>query len=395
MEKKLIAVAVAGALAAPGAAFAQISTVQISGQVIQYVGTLDQGGTSLRTDLQYNSETDFTVRGEEQLGGSLSAWFQCGSSFSLNDGGGNTLCGKNNAIGFKGNWGAAFVGMWDTPYKIANAPLRPFSGGTVFGAGAQLWGATANNVGNGVAGGNNSQTASDFHRRARNSIQYWSPNWAGFEFKAAVTNSNEATAQTSATTASKPRMWSVGASYTNGPFYAGLGYSRHKNFNPASVANYLGGKDHSWSGGAAYTFAGVFKASFIYSRQNFDTNIGGINEMHRNAWVIYGDWAITGPHRLRMGYAVAQDTKGTLGTAAAPVQVGVARANGGAGDTGSKLYSLQYAYAFSKRTEVNFGYAKVNNDRNANYVLQTTGAQPGVFTGADQSSWTAGIRHTF
>jgi predicted porin len=394
MQKKIMAVAVAGALAAPGLAFAQASTVQIYGTIVQHVNYVDRNGPAtgsvagtpapITHDMQNTTDSEFGIRGEEALGGGLSAWFQCASSLSLNDGStGNTLCGKNSGVGFKGGWGTAFVGLWDVPMKLAMAPLRPFSGTGTFGVAGLLWNGSAANVANGVAGGNTSQSASSWSRRQRNLISYWSPNWSGFEAKASVSNANEATAQTNATTAAKPRMWGVAGSYTNGPFYGAVGYERHKNYNPtANAVSYIGGNDHSWNAGAAYTFAGVFKLSFIYADAKWNTNVatalGNTNSLKQKSWALFGDWAITGPHRLRLGYVDARDTKGTLGAtatgcgattaaalAAARVTVGNYVANGGCGNTGSKLYEIQYAYAFSKRTEVNFGYVRINNDDNA------------------------------
>ena len=50
MNKKLIAVAVAGALGAPGAALAQASTVQIYGTVVLNYAYLDSGNGILKTD---------------------------------------------------------------------------------------------------------------------------------------------------------------------------------------------------------------------------------------------------------------------------------------------------------------------------------------------------------
>lgn len=392
MQKKFMAVAVAGALAAPGLAFAQTSTVNIYGVIVENViAGYDRGGTSVRHDFLQSHDSELGFRGEEQLGGGLSAWFQCASTIDL--GGGpttSTFCGKNSGVGFKGGWGNAFIGMWDTPHKLMTAQFRPFSTSGIFGVGSQLWSGAGSNIANGVAGGNNTQTAASFTRRQRNLISYWSPNWGGFEAKAAFSQANEATAQVSATTASKPRLWSLAGTYTNGPFAVGAAYENHKNYNTAVQANYTGGNDHNWSLGGAYTFAGVFKFSGIYSRSHYA--LAAAQNMNVSGWALYGDWAIMGPHRLRLGYTKGRNTRGTAGTAAAPITVGNYLANGGAGQTGSVLYDIQYAYAFSKRTELNFGYARVNNDNQAMHALQTSGTG---LVGQDQSAWQLGIKHTF
>jgi predicted porin len=73
MKKNLMALAVAGALVAPALAFAQASTVQIYGNIRYDYNFLDQGANRLNVDgfSRYDSYIGF--RGEEKLGGGLSA----------------------------------------------------------------------------------------------------------------------------------------------------------------------------------------------------------------------------------------------------------------------------------------------------------------------------------
>src|SRR5262245_56582950 len=99
MRKKLLAVAVAGAFAAPAAALAQSSTVQIYGTIVVNYNILDQGDGLKKTDMLNAHDANIGFRGEEKLGGGLSAWFQCESSFSLDSGGGDGLCARNSALG--------------------------------------------------------------------------------------------------------------------------------------------------------------------------------------------------------------------------------------------------------------------------------------------------------
>ena len=76
MQKKLIAVAVAGALTAPAVALAQTSTVQIYGKITYEYGIADQGNGRPRVDYADSpGGSAIGFRGEEKLGGGLSAWF--------------------------------------------------------------------------------------------------------------------------------------------------------------------------------------------------------------------------------------------------------------------------------------------------------------------------------
>ena len=84
MQKKLMAVAVAGALGAPAVALAQSSTVQIYGTMYVEYSYVDQGtsttGPRQNVDILQTPGSNIGFKGEEKLGGGLSAWFQCEST---------------------------------------------------------------------------------------------------------------------------------------------------------------------------------------------------------------------------------------------------------------------------------------------------------------------------
>ena len=79
MNKKVMAVAVAGAFALPASvALAQTSTVQIGGSVTLLYSSVKHQNDSVakRSDILETAEPNIYIRGEEKLGGGLSAWFQ-------------------------------------------------------------------------------------------------------------------------------------------------------------------------------------------------------------------------------------------------------------------------------------------------------------------------------
>jgi predicted porin len=283
--------------------------------------------------------------------------------------------------------------------KVMNANFRPFSTSGAFGMSGVMWNNAGNDIGNGPAGvsagGAGAGNSSSFTRRQTNMWTYATPNLAGFQGSVAYSATNEATAQVNATTSKKPRLWGLGGTYTNGPLMLGAGYERHTNYNPAVVANYTSGDDRAWSADIAYTFMGTLKLSAIYTDTRYDTSPG--TTLQAKSWGVYGDWAIAGPHRLRAGYSHLKDTSGNFGGpvvagVCTAVTVGQWRANCGAGNTGADHYALQYAYSFSKRTELNFGYARINNDANSLIPLETLG---GVNAGQHQNAWVFGTKHTF
>lgn len=406
MQKKLMAVAVAGALAGPAMVLAQTSTVNIYGTVVVNYNIVDPGAGKPSVDMFNAHDANIGFRGEEKLGGGLSAWFQCESSLDATgeetaaDGGtSNGFCTRNSGVGFKGGFGNIFWGQWDTAAKLIHGPARVWSTSGVYGSAELMWNQSASNVGNGVRGtalssANTAQNAAGFSRRQMNSWVYHSPSWGGFQLMGQISATDEATGVTDATTANKSRLYSLGGNYRNGPLYIGLGYEVHKDYNPGQQAAYTGGDDRMFNIAAAYTFAGVFKLTGQYTDMKYE--LAGSTDVKKKAWLINAEWNISGPHVLRAGWTRAEDTKGSAGTIGAPgagVTVGTLVANAGQGGTGADLLGIQYAYKFSKRTELNFGYSVVDNDQFARYALQTA-VRPGT-VGQKSDSFTIGINHRF
>ena len=121
MQKKIIAAAVAGALAVPAiTAFAQSSTVQIYGRITYEYGHINSMGRLKDTDYADTpGGSAIGFRGEEKLGGGLSAWFQCESSADVRGMDQRGFCTRNSAVGFRGGFGNIHFGRWDTPFKRA------------------------------------------------------------------------------------------------------------------------------------------------------------------------------------------------------------------------------------------------------------------------------------
>jgi len=434
--KKMLAVAVAGALAAPAMALAQTSTVQIGGSIhliyAQHNPGTDASGTVNGKSHDYlaTSEPEIYVRGEENLGGGLSAWFQCTSSFDIlgsqtagkelavtvgSTAAATTLqgytttngwCGRNSGLGFKGNFGNIFAGTWDTPHKLVFNKIRgwwggtnPFSGGAILVAGG-----AASNAGNGSQSVLTTATGTplmsygtngnSFFRRQSRSINWWSPSWNGFNVNAAYSSGNEATSQSQGSPL-KPRMYSIAGNYESGPLYLGLAYENHKDYNPggslyasAAALNYNGGTDHSWIFGAGYTFGGVFKLTGLYQKNHYDVNVGGV--VDTKGYAIYGDWAIQGPHSLKFQYANVSSPSGSASAQGSPSVVGNYIANSATG-AGATLWGVQYAYAFSKRTVGYLGYNKLNNDNSATFNLGISSSS----AGGTQTLIGGGLRHSF
>src|SRR5512139_1010765 len=216
MKKSLIALAVAGAFAAP--AFAATENVDVYGKLHMSVSVFsDQQETTLGgvhagiNDVQISSNASrIGFKGAEDLGGGLSAIWQIESGVNLDEQSG-TWASRNSFVGLKGEWGTAIAGNHDTPLKLV-------------GRAVDLFGDTMADSRNVMGGG------SDI--RAKNTVAYISPSFSGFSIAAAYTN-DPAAEGTKLNPAGLPRTgtekqldtgdqdsngaFNVNATYTNGP----------------------------------------------------------------------------------------------------------------------------------------------------------------------------------
>ena len=391
MNKKVMALAVAGALAAPGAALAQASNVQIYGTMYVEYGYVKQNtgpaGTTVNADIMQAPGSEIGFKGEEALGGGTSAWFQCASSATplgataITANGG--FCGRSSAVGLKGSFGNVFIGNWDMPFKIVgNGQNRIVSDTGLPGAGPMIFGGSASTSG--------ATAPTTWSRRQNSSIHYNSPVMSGFQVllgMSSPTNASRAETTVSAnTTGAKSRVTSAGVQYTNGPLYVSVAYENHANFFPSGAT--IAGNDNAWVVGGNYTF-GPVKVGLIWTKQKYETTL--ITSADVSAYNLAVDWKIQGPHELLLAYTKAQDTKGSFGTGAV-VAMGNRIYNGGAGQTGANMWQAEYQYWFSKRTRGSLGYVRVSNDTNATYAL---GGAAAVVGGQSQDAGFISMKTTF
>jgi predicted porin len=386
MQKKLMVVAVAGAFGAPALAFAQASTVQIYGTVYMEYSYAKQGASPAgigrpRVDFLQTPGSAIGFRGEEKLGGGLSAWFQCESTADYRGMSGEGFCRRNSAIGLRGGHGNLFIGNWDTPFKRAIAPPTVGSNDTgIWGSSFLLKGGSTT-----TQPGVPIPLRGLFSRRQTSSVNYDTPNFGGFQASAAYSTTQGSVGVLDTTPANKPRIWSLSAQYSAGPLFVSAGYERHN--DAASIAG-VGLDDKAWFVGAAYTF-GPVRFGGVYTRQKFDWG-PAFSDSEARAYHLGLDWRLAGPHGVRAAYTRAQDMKGTPG---APTIGGSSstRPSPG-GNTGAELWQIRYVYTFSKRTEFNAGYVKLDNEGGAFYNL---GGLTAPAPGTNQSAWAISMRHRF
>lgn len=399
MQKKLLAVAVAGALGAPALALAQNATVNVYGRLYAEYSRVNQGnsgavapGTPLvDVDFLQNPGSALGFRGEEKLSGGMSAWFQCETTMDFRGQSTEGLCSRNSALGLKGGFGNVFVGNWDTPWKRVQTYVGGGETG-VFGTAQLLYGQSTTTASGAASGGN-------FMRRQRNSINYDTPVWNGFQAMGAYTTTNTETSNTSTASGNKPRIWSIAAKYDNGPINVNFAYERHNDIvtstTPVGAASARPGDERGWALGGSYRFSNGLRLGGLYTRQTFERGtVGAPTEGRVRAWHIGMDWMFSGPHGVRAAYTRANDIDGAgfggiIGATNAPPY---RPANNLAGSTGASLWQIRYVHALSKRTEFTAGYVKLDNKANAAYNLYGLSSNR---NGEDQSAFAIGFDHRF
>ena len=388
MNKKLLALAVAGAITARSVAMAQSANNQKGGSVTMLYYLHDPknpGGPGKKGDILEGSEPEMYIRGEEKLGGGLSAWFQCTSSFDLGGATGDGFCTRNSALGFKGGFGNIFFGNWDTPQKLVYNQARGAFSGT-----NALYGGTATLLyGSSASGVDNEGNPGRFYRRQARSVSWHSPSWGGFDVKGMFSSGTEHTHL--GLSPLNPRLFSASGGYTGGPFYIGASWELHQDYNPGAQVvgplptQYNGGDDTNVSLVGVWTIANAIRLSGVYTISNYETT--NTTELETSGFAVYLDWKLGGPHSVRFQYGMVDSPEGN-GTSIPGTGY---RAANPLADTGAKVMGVHYEYAMSKRTAVLFGANQMDNDPGANF---SQGKSTATLGGKQQSVGMA-IKHRF
>ena len=362
MNQKLIAAAVVGAFAAP-AAFAQ-STVQIYGTINAEYGVVSAPDStpSLNNFDGFDSgASNIGFKGEEKLGGGMSAFFQCESDVRFLAGATRTsgsICDRNSAVGLKGGFGSFFVGTWDSPHKLAVGKTRMLADTGFLGV--------------------THMTFDAFSNRNAYSINYHSPNFSGFQVMAQTTSTNAANGTTADGT--KGRLNSLAGVYAKGPLTLGLGWTRADDNRAEGDSD--GAKDTAWSAGVTYAF-GPAKLGFTWYDENYK-DTPSVTDVDRNAYNIALLWSLGGANSILAGYTVADDFEGTDGGVLIP------------GNNGAKEYQISFIHKLSKRTTTAIGYARLKNDGGGDiYTVGNRTSGAGQNLGAKSSVVTVQLKHAF
>nr|MBP7445913.1 porin [Zoogloea sp.] len=343
MQKKLIALAVAG-LASTGAfaqanvtvygvADASFDVVKISGDANNELGNTTRVSTN-------SSLLGF--KGAEALGNGLTAVFQFETAVGF-DNAGALGANRDSYVGLAGGFGTVVLGNLTGPTRALGAAVDVNAGATGIGANAALLGKLGNNLigttdangsyGGGSTCGRSSTCTSIFDTRWKNAIAYVSPSFAGLNATVAyVANENKAL---NGLAAANTTGYDVGLKYANGPAMAAVTY------NAVSVGNAADLKVSDLRVGGSFNMgAASLRAIFDLARAD---NFGG-NKVTQAVYGLGATFNVTPASKLLGQVYVARDLK----------------VNGSsADDTGAKLFEVGVEHSLSKRTMLKATYAMI------------------------------------
>lgn len=389
MQKKLIALAVAG-LASTGAfAQANVTVYGVADATFDVVKIAGDANNELGNTTRVSSNSSYIgFKGAEALGNGLTAVFQLESAVGF-DGNGTLGTSRDSYVGVAGGFGTVVLGNLTGPTRALGGAIDVNSGATGIGSNGALLGKLGNNLvnttdanGSYTAGGScarSSTCVSIFDSRWKNAIAYVSPTFAGLNATIAYV-ANENKTFHGQEPAANTTGYDAGLKYANGPIMAAVTY------NAVSLGNAAKTDISDFRVGASYDF-GMASIRGIFDRARAD-HFGGAGYT-QNVFGLGGTFNVTPAGKIIGQFYYADDYK----------------TNGkDAKDTGAKLFEIGYEHSLSKRTILKAVYAHLNNDAKAGYDFGINAAGVNSVSGAGSTFSTAGatvqgvqvgLRHSF
>lgn len=393
MNKKLIAVAVAGVLAAPvvmaenSVTIYGVADVGLEHQEAKGATAGEAADVVGRNRVTANSSY-IGFKGQEELGGGLKAIWQIEQGVDLDDGGGTTGNGfatRDSYVGLTSkSAGTVMMGRLTSPTRAVASKLDVFPGQAGMGANPAILGNT---------GAANKMGSLAFDTRKANAVAIASPEIAGTTLSMVYIADEGRSA-----VGVDPWGWGAGLTSKLGPLTAMVAYEEHRNTNGLN-GNALAAADIVAGGPARGSLdtnlrlgvsaaAGPVTVNAVY--ETLELRAGNANAMNnrvtdlkRDAFWI-GAKAAMGNSEFRLAYAKAMKAKATVNYSEADVD-----------NSEAQQFSLGYGYNFTKRSQVYAVYSKIDNKSAAVYDFGPGKSRVSPAAGADPEGYSVGIRHLF
>jgi predicted porin len=380
MQRKLIVLAIAGALVAP-AAMAD-GNVSIYGAANMSVDmTKDGAPTNGNSANKVSSnESFFGIKGSTDLGGGYTAVAQIESAIALDGTAtaaagvntsamtGSKLAARDSFLGLAGGFGTVLAGTHDTPYKMATRGMDVFA--------------------NTIADNRNLGTVHDI--RLGNVLAYVSPKIANSVTIVGALVMGAENMNGAAAGSTKGSALSLAGMYGAGPINASVAYQTitiGSNNTGTLAANSLG-----LGAGFVNAKLSAFKVGVGFTQDQFGVNVvlerptisvAGAASVSQTNLYLGAKFHVSSTDAIKAAYGKA----GSTATAGAPAN-------------GATQMSIGYDHNLGKGTTVYALYTKVSNNTNGTYGLgqtadgEITGAQPGVANSAP-SAISVGMNYAF
>ena len=341
MQKKLIALAVAGLVAAPAFAQSNVTIYGVADTSIGFGSAGDNDYTGLVSGVLSGNRVGF--RGSEDLGGGLKAVFLLEQGFNIGDGAAmnaSKAFARQSYVGLQGSFGTVSLGRQYAPgYNLA--PNYDAVAGAIISPQAVLSGSTGMTI------------TPATPARWDNSVNY-----AG-TFGAVSAQAIYAFKGPVGEDVSDDDAFGLGVAYKAGGLNVGAVYHN---------VGYATDDQNEFMLGAAYNFGFMTLAG---SWQNA-SNLGGVDGNDADVYQI--------------GVIVPVSSNGN-------VHFAYGKADPDADDTGADSWTIAYTHALSKRTTAYAGYNMTSNENSTSkYGLVPS---PAGQNGEDSSIFAVGVRHTF
>ncbi|HET9580670.1 MAG TPA: porin [Usitatibacter sp.] len=336
-----------------------------------------EGGIIRRTEVE-SSNSRLGFRGHEKLSRDLKAIFQLETEFHVTDND-SAFAARDSFVGLDHRqWGTVKLGRMDTPFKHYGDEI------SFLGVSSGNFVSTSNVL---RKTGFGTSSASSFHLRRSNAVEYQTPNWAGFD--AAIQYSTDETD----TPTRHPHVWSAAAAYTMGPLKFAIAHERHwdlfggsrnvasalSNFNDQNVR----AKDKATQATVIYKL-GVHRFEADYIRKEYNENptlTGKFQSYKNNAYQVLWDARWNRSWRTMLEYIHSNAGSCTL----------INRACDTGGLDGTQ-WNFGFAYYFSRQTYLFVMGSILKNGYSARYNNE---AEQAPAVGEDVKQYAVGMNHSF
>jgi predicted porin len=391
MKKTLLSLAMFGAFSS--IAMAQ-SSVQLYGIIdlgVQHISGIkagtatDQSVNALGSGVQSSSRIG--LKGSEDLGGGMSAFFQAETGFcaqggntaqqgpgtgtgSLTTNGGDSGYCSGGAgpgfmsrlaiVGLKGGFGSLSLGRMNSPAYDIDAQIDPFGLGLT-GSGINMMPSARN------------------YPRFSQAMSYSTPSFGGITGRVAYAFG----AQPGNNSAG--RAYDAGLAYANGPIVVGLNYLNQNYIAAAALGTGVYPTASVPTRKVTQVYGsynlGVVKLAAMYEQLKADSGVGLSIPITLAAgqpdlkYYLLGATIPVGPGSIIASYSQTKDSNTANSTA--------------------KQFALGYTYSLSKRTNLYTSYSRINNNSNSYFAVGTASDQFAGSPGQSSSGFALGIRHMF